>query len=185
MATLNNYTVYGLASSENGELIRYVGITTKKLNVRLNEHRNYCKKNFNKRGNWIGKVIRGGNKLVLVILESELTREEAIVKERHYIKLFKSFGADLVNGTSGGDGVRDYTPTAEARERMRQAKLGSAGYWAGKKRGKIPGFGGGIKGRPRSEETKKKLSVAHTGKIIPQEQRDKMSIARTEYLNSR
>lgn len=189
MATLNSYKVYGLASSENEDAIRYVGITKGELNVRVNHHRNYHLKNSNKRGNWVGSVIRNGYELMAVVLDKDLDKDAAVEKEIAYIKLFKSFGADLVNGTSGGDGVHDRAPLSEeSREKMRQAKLLNPPlhfleYWKDKKR---PG-NVGYKGHPQTEATKRKLSATHTGKILSKEHRHNMSLAQrgSERLGAR
>lgn len=172
----STYKVYGLSTKDNPDLIRYIGITKFNLEKRLKEHLNYSKSNHNKRANWIKKH----KDIVITEIESELTREEAIVKEIEYIKTFKSLGANLVNSTSGGDGVRGFEPSLETRLKQSQAKINNpVRYWKGKKRGKIKGFGEGRKaGYIVSEETKDKIRIAHMGKKLSKDHIEKMRLSK-------
>ncbi len=175
-----DYVIYGLSSSLNVDEIRYIGITKKPAN-RLSNHKYYSTKKTNKRANWVKKVLQGGNQLILTILEDGLTTEDAKKKEIEYILLFKSFGANLVNLTSGGDGVNNYVPSSETKQKQREAKLKNpTRYWLGKKRGKINGFGEGRPlGVPLTDEHKDKIRHKALGRKMSQDAIDKIRKSKT------
>jgi len=59
--------------------------------------------------------------------------------------------------------IGKYLRTPEIRKKMSESHKGNAGFWEGKH---------------RSEETKKKLSIAQTGKKLSKKTREKMSLIR-------
>ena len=102
--------IYGLSTSNNPELIRYIGKTVN-IDRRYYEHKKEVKKAIKSNNrkwklsykvSWLKKEILEGNDLIITVLDEacDKTWEE---KEKHYIKLFKSFGAKLVNLTEGGN----------------------------------------------------------------------------------
>lgn len=138
----------------------------------------FWKNIVNKAGGFTSEIIAGN-----------LTEEEALSFEKLMIAKLKDSGASLCNLTDGGDGASGYKHTEEtiekirerlkgrpahnkgrkvspeAREKMRQAKLGvkqSPEHVAASAKARV--------GRPCSEETKRKISEHHTGKKLPYEQ---------------
>ena len=102
----STYTLYGLSSSENPDKILYIGYTKKTKEKRLIEHLSESRKrNKTKKTKWINSVFNRGFIIVVQELDTETTIENIKLKEIEYIKMFKSFGASLKNGTNGGDGA--------------------------------------------------------------------------------
>lgn len=91
------------------------------------------------------KLYRLGMAVEVRIIASNLTEEEAYQIEIERIAMWQAAGIDLANKTIGGEGVPGLVFSKEHRE-----KIGDT--WRGKKR------------PPMSEEQKKKLSIAKTGK---------------------
>lgn len=127
------YKIYSLASSENPEIVRYIGYTGKQyISSRLSTHINEALKGIRKghKNNWIKKIKTSNFEIIQILIEDNiLTIEEAKKKEIEYIKLFKSVGAYLVNGTLGGDGGannqrKGYKLSVESCEKIRQANTG-------------------------------------------------------------
>ena len=114
--------IYTLASSENPELIRYVGYSFDP-NKRLVEHlkeAKYIKKY--RRHNWVNSVLENGHTIVMncAACAPEYRIGE---KETEIVLFYKTCGADLVNGNNGGIGGR--SPSKEVREKCRISKLGN------------------------------------------------------------
>jgi hypothetical protein len=91
------YKIYYL--TDHTESIRYIGLTCQKLNTRLRVHLNDKRHNFHKI-NWINK---NRENIKIVLIEDNLTLDEAKIAEIEYIKYFKQLGAKLLNATNGGD----------------------------------------------------------------------------------
>jgi hypothetical protein len=129
----------------------------------------------------------------VVILREGMREQEALDFEILEIKRLRGNGVDLCNMTDGGDGISGYkftaevlarlsiarkgrpsprkgtSPSAESREKMRQAKLGrklSDEHRAKLRMRKMP---------PASAETRAKISMALTGKPLSQDHIDKCS----------
>lgn len=150
-----NYKIYGLVSSEFPEVIRYIGLTCTSLNRRLWSHFRDAKKYINHRTNWINRVLSRGYKINIILIENNiLTIQEAKNKEVEYIKIFKSFGSNLVNGTKGGDFAAELS--IETRQKLRDLRS--------KKVDQYDMFGKFIKTFPSILEASKNLKVS-TGLI--------------------
>lgn len=112
------YKLYSL-SDETG--VRYIGITKQKLLYRLSGHISSCKQAFkNKKSRhyrhcWIKSLLDKGIKPTMALIAEFNSSEEAKQAEINTIKLYKN----LVNGTAGGDGIRDYKFTEEYLETKR------------------------------------------------------------------
>lgn len=130
--------------------IRYVGITTKSLKIRLNGHLKENCKSYKYR--WMHSQLQKGFQIRIKKVKVFNTIEELKLGEKKLIKFLKSKNYNLVNGTDGGDGVLN--PSQEIREAKRKR----------------------MSNRIVSEETKKKLSISHTGKKMPQSFIDKMKL---------
>ena len=86
------------------------------------------------------------------------SEEEMCSDEQYYIKVFKTLWPNGYNLTEGGDGGE--IPCEEIRKKMSMKLKGRTPY---------------NKGKPMSEEQKKKLSDAHKGKTMSDEQKKKLS----------
>ena len=103
---MNNVVkIYGLIDPRTN-LIAYIGQTTLSLELRLKAHINSInsKKDKSKRKNWISSIVNSGKKICIELID-EVPKCDWEFWERHYIKLFKSCGAKLYNGTDGGNGI--------------------------------------------------------------------------------
>lgn len=101
------YKLYSL-SDEIG--VRYIGITKQKLSYRLSGHISSCRQAFkNKKSRhyrhcWIKSLLNRDIKPTISLMAEFNSSEEAKQAEINTIKLYKN----LVNGTAGGDGIREY-----------------------------------------------------------------------------
>ena len=143
--------------------IRYVGITTRDLNLRLSLHvqsanRSSTIKSIHK-NNWIKLVLADGSFPVIVQQVIFDTLQEALLWEITTIAQLRNAGHDLTNATNGGEGNQGWSPTQETRRKMALAKLGKQGNHR----------------KPHSEATRQRLRKAQTGKIHSAETRAKMS----------
>jgi hypothetical protein len=88
--------------------IRYIGLTSKKLSVRLSGHCASLEKSKSHKTNWIKKLIVQGRKPIIKELDIAYSLEEACELEIYWIDQFKQWGFDLTNATIGGEGVIGY-----------------------------------------------------------------------------
>jgi hypothetical protein len=111
-----NAVIYGLVDPFTG-FLRYVGKTTKLARVRLRAHINdryRCRRTA-----WIKSVRNRGGVPVWIELET-VKSEDANDAEISMIAFVRSCGAELVNGTDGGDGMCN--PTPEVRMKMSESR---------------------------------------------------------------
>lgn len=150
---MNNYYVYIHRRKDNNEVF-YVGISRqeKYLRVKINTGRNGLWKNIVNKYGYYGEVIH-----------NQLSKDEAIKIE---MALIKSYGrinlktGCLANLTDGGDGSLECFKTDEAKDKIRNYRIG----------------------KKHSEETKLKMSIAKKGKKSKQSTKDKLSdIARKRF----
>ena len=153
-----NYKIYGL-SEPDGETIRYIGFTGQPLNKRFNGHFSKLN-NPSHKTSWINGLRKTNQRPEIILIEDNLSKEEALNKEIHYIKLFKSFGANLVNMTNGGDcgstGMKGKIISQETREKIRVSSTG----------------------RKHSEATKKIIGIKSSQKVYSKETIDKMRLVK-------
>ena len=93
--------IYVLSCPETG-LVRYVG----KSNVPEKRYKTHCRVDLletSKKVSWVKSLNKRGLKPVMNIID-EVPFCDWKFWEKHYIKLYKSCGARLVNSTDGGDG---------------------------------------------------------------------------------
>jgi len=108
--------IYVLKCPDTG-LVRYVGKTFD-IKSRLKEHFNPSLKERSRRSSWLKSVLYSGKKPIFEIIDDcdEFNWSE---KERAYIKLYKSFGANLTNTTAGGEqGSLNYNHEESTRKRI-------------------------------------------------------------------
>jgi flagellar motor protein MotB/predicted GIY-YIG superfamily endonuclease len=144
---MNGY-IYGLRCPLSKE-IRYIGQTRRKLEDRLHGHKYDRRDNYYKI-NWVKKLERLNllEELKIELLE-ECAIEELNEKEKYWIKFYKDQGNKLVNCTNGGD--TNYVVNPEVIKRVSE---------------KLRGM---FLGRKLTEETKRKISKKHKGKILSDE----------------
>lgn len=130
--------IYALVDPRN-EQVRYIGKSKDPIDRYRNHYNSARDKNTHKR-NWINNLRKDGLRPELLVID-EVESDNWVFWECFYISLYKSYGFNLVNYTSGGDG----------------STFGNNGSF---KIGNVPHN----KGVPRSEETKIKLRNALIGK---------------------
>lgn len=136
---------------------RYVGQTSRGV-LRLQQHMSDARnRGSGKYDTHKSYWIRKHNFCVTFdIIEEVSNVDELNFAEMKWIHILKTKGYDLINQTDGGDGVRGHTFSDDSREKMRQAKLG----------------------KPRTDETKLKISQFNTGKTLSQDHKDQISVSK-------
>lgn len=103
----NIFKVYALVNEESE--IKYIGITSKELDKRLNQHVNTSLKkvsSLTKKEAWIVGQFNKNKSIGIILLEDDLTKDEAIELEISYIS---QYGLEnLTNCTLGGEGIFGY-----------------------------------------------------------------------------
>ena len=157
--------VYGLIRKSD-PTIRYIGMTTKSMDERFAAHIRAVRNDKRKRPvyDWWRKY----EDIDYVILHSGLTTEEAFEME----KLEISQRSNLLNATSGGDGV--VNPSAEVRAKQSLSRKGKK--WSEETKAKAK-----INRKPLSDETKQKMSLAKKGKPLSEAAKEK---ARKSYAEA-
>lgn len=97
------YIIYLINNMINNK--KYIGLTSKTLEERWGQH---CNEALNKQSNYtFHKAIRkyGKDNFEKIILEENLTKEEAKERERYWIKYYNSYSGNKLgyNDTYGGD----------------------------------------------------------------------------------
>lgn len=135
--------IYGLHDPRDGAL-RYVGKTRHSLSVRLAQHMTPKELSLkHRRAIWLRCLKAQGLKPEARVIELA-TADTWEARERHWIAFHRAQGANLVNGTDGGEGgaTSKGKPCSEARrEAIARA----------------------LKGHKVSEHTREKLRAARTG----------------------
>ena len=151
--------IYKVTNLVNNKI--YVGKTINTLRYRKTTHQSDAK---NRKHNCIfHKAIRkyGEENFVWEIIDEVLFAESLIELEKYYIKKFESKMPSGYNMTDGGEGTTGRIITNEFREKLRKANTGKKlSKETIKKRTESRKYY-----RP-SEETKRKISAAHTGKHV-------------------
>lgn len=159
--------IYGLGEPDTNK-IRYIGFSTQPQKRYL-KHLSKNKLTTHK-ACWVRSLQNKGLKPFMEIIDeaSELNWKE---KEKHYIRLFKSFGAKLVNSTIGGDGLNGYVYTPEVRKKISEAGKGRVSANKGKKYSEEQNkktHGDKWKqsmSKPRTLEYRQKLSIVHKERL--------------------
>jgi len=162
--------VYLATNKNNGKM--YVGQTTKRLNLRWNEHTS------NKSNSLLHKALRkyGKENFSLEILHACVSKEEMDFAEIFYIILLNTKAPFGYNLTDGGEGRQGYHLSEESKKKISDKNTGKPMSLA--QRMQVSKRHKGIKLGPRSEETKEKISKAHLGKKPTEETRRRQSLAK-------
>lgn len=119
MTTSGTYTVYKITNQSNGKF--YIGITSRCVLVRWEEHKRHAKHSVNN-GHFYRAIKKYGHEVFSVkILSTYKTAEEAKNEE---IKLISTLRPSY-NSTLGGDGTVGHIVSTETRNKMRILKLGN------------------------------------------------------------
>lgn len=104
-------TVYGLTTTADNRVIRYIGQTTKSLNARLNAHITSARKGVKgPRFSWIRKRELSGFDIEIVVLQENAIWNES---EIEWIAKFRECSIPLLNLTDGGGGVVGWKKSEE------------------------------------------------------------------------
>lgn len=147
--------IYALSSPADPMNIRYIGKANdlkRRLGLHLREVSLYPKTH---KSRWI-KILLQQNIIPSISVLDEVPTEHWQHYEKHHIRLAKSAGFKLVNGTEGGDGGATNTGkkfSLTTRDKMSSAQKGRSGFTGAKN----PFFG-----KRHSQETKEKMSQAKT-----------------------
>lgn len=154
--------IYRLVDPETFK-IRYIGQTIRTLPSRLWAHNNV--EDTRHITNWIKSMARRGLKLIIELIVSVETQQEADFLEILLISYYNSIGCQLTNLDGGGVGTQRIF-SAETREKMAAAKRGTKQSLETieKRVSKMRGKPSPLRGRSHSEEVKAKISNSHKGK---------------------
>lgn len=175
MLKTTRINIYGLHDPLTGEL-RYIGKTKKPLQERLVGHAWEAKQprlSHIPKNRWFAKIVASGYfpeaRIIMVVPEACWQ-----IYERLTIGFYRKLhGRRLLNVTSGGEGLSDFTHSAETREKLRRANLGKKNPpRTPEQRAAISAASKGVPkpwqiGRKASEETKAKMSATRKGRIVP------------------
>ena len=148
------YTVYQHKNKINGKV--YIGITSQKPEQRCGSQG--C--NYKSSPHFYSAIQKyGWDNFEHNILFTDLTKEQACLKEQELIKEYNSMNREFgYNSTSGGD---IFTMNEETKQKISQAMIGNQN---------------GL-GHPCSEEKKEKISNAQKGRKFTEEHKQKLSEA--------
>lgn len=160
--------IYCLVSESEPNMIKYIGITSRRPEYRLSNHIYEAKKNPNKnnRTKWISTNNFKIKQIILDIIETG----DSYFWEKHWISLVKTWGFDLVNSNNGGGGSNkkslEFSKWLSERNKGNKYNLGKTHSEMAKLKMSKAKLG---KPSPRkgcvvSEETKIKQSLAKQGK---------------------
>jgi hypothetical protein len=147
--------IYALRDPDTGS-VRYIGKSIRPLE-RLTNHMNERKRCH--RTNWLQSLKARGLRPVMEIIEQVPDGVSWQERERHHIAAALAASENLVNGTSGGDGVVDLQP--EAKARMATAWVGRKHSAATKQ--KISAY---RKTWKASAQTRARMKASQTGRKI-------------------
>lgn len=159
---MTNY-IYALVDPFTDE-IRYIGKTIRPKERLANE----CnEKTCTHRCHWIQGLLAKGKRPNQIILET-VNGDNWQERERYWISEAKRLDWPLVNGTSGGDGVKDLTPESKAR---------MLATWIGRKHKpeSLLKIGAASKGRVHDDKYKKFMHDKMTGRYFSLETRNRLS----------
>jgi hypothetical protein len=107
--------IYTLSDPRDNK-VKYIGITSKKLTVRLSGHCAETKANT-KKVNWIKSLKNIELKPIITEIDCVSTYEEALFFEQYWISQFRSWGFALLNLTDGGEGAKGWVPSEDYRKK--------------------------------------------------------------------
>jgi len=152
--------------------IRYIGKTIN-FRKRYNSHINESVLKRTHKEKWINKILTNSGKIIMEILDICEEKESDFI-ESYWISQFKTWGFNLVNLTSGGEGgspMKGKKHSEETKLKMSESHKNTyTGAWnkgikmSDNFRKKISDSSKGKKKKPMSDETRKKISDSSKGK---------------------
>lgn len=178
--------VYGLIDPLTNEL-RYVGITKRKLTLRLREH--LADPYMCHKWHWIRKLLEKGLVPEIFVIEEEETQylEDA---ERFWISYFRFLGCALTNHSGGGLGF-NMRHSAEAKRKMsvshkklgRSYQLGKIALMRAAQESNPEQYrrnlSQALKGKKKTKEHGANISKGQTGHTVKESTREKLRKALT------
>ncbi len=128
------FVIYGLCDPVDLEL-RYIG---KAKDPVRRYYLHLCDSQLRRRShrnNWIKRLLKNGEKPVLVTLDMGVRGEEWQDRERFWIRFARSTGCSLTNATDGGDGLSN--PSAETRFKCGSSNRGKRMVFTDEHKAKI------------------------------------------------
>lgn len=103
--------------------VRYIGKTVHSPDSRLNQHLHDAKaRRANTRvGQWL-RTLGAGCRPEVLVLEQVAEQSDWTSRESAWIAHYRLAGADLLNITSGGEGLSGLVPSLEHRDKISKAK---------------------------------------------------------------
>lgn len=152
--------IYTLQSTRNLQEVRYVGKTNQTIKRRLSGHLSAAKKSLsnnytqNHNYNWINKELKDGYDIIITELDKLdfQINEDWEWLEQYWISQIKSWGFNINNLTKGGDGNKNQHFSKESIEKRAQK----------------------IRGIPRDENVRRKISQGLLGCIRSEETKNKV-----------
>ena len=176
--------IYALIDPRDGE-IRYVGLTTNSLKVRLAKHVSDWRNTY--RGRWVKLLKQLGLRPIIRLIQYVPIQHRGDA-EVYWIALFRSKGCRLTNTGDGGLAPLGRKISPETRARMRAASMLRMTPAV---RARISDSLRGRKGLARTPEQRRRISSALKGHAVSDVTRDKIRRAlsgksgRTHTLSSR
>jgi hypothetical protein len=143
------FRIYALVSEDEPGRIRYIGLTKQALHRRVAQHKCDSKRLRHHAANWIRSLDK---RITIILIEDNISRDDILSRERHYIAYYKALGFNLVNGNDGGNAYTDGNKISEAK---RGVKLSPA---------HIAALSLAHKGAILTDEHKRKIGAAHFNK---------------------
>lgn len=116
---MSQQTIYALIDPKT-KTVKYIGKTSSRLSQRYASHIYYSKTSKDSKGAWIRNLIKKGLRPELKVIEvvsSNIGNE----REASWIQHYKDAGAELVNETKGGDGIKGYRHSKETKRKIGEA----------------------------------------------------------------
>lgn len=166
------WVIYTLADPRSGD-VRYVGQTHQKPKKRLQGHLSRARSGARYHlMTWIRSLLREGLEPSMTVVE-EGEGDLWGITEKKWVAHYRNQGCDLTNSTEGGEGCPGHAVSAEAREKIRRARLGKP--LSAEHRAKVAQGNRGKKMQPSSIA---KTVAAHIGLKHTDEAKAKISAAR-------
>lgn len=129
---------YLYAENDLDKTPRYIGITSKSLEKRLNQHQQpFNLKSQTYKTNWIKSLLSNNIKLCAEIIDIVDSWEKACKKEIELISYYRNLNVGLTNTTAGGDGLLNMQFSDEAKLKISLKAKGRKLSFKRKSRDKI------------------------------------------------